>query len=626
MNRTKASSRLSPHLLILRKRHVCKRKKKVRTAENNQKPAAIMFVDVVESVRHLQRDEWGAVERMRSLLEKSMVLVSQHRGQTVERLGDGLFLRFEQVRDAVLCAKALHQMAQLEKLNNSSLEELQLRAGLHYAVVKTEVSGLYGFGVNLAARIAAMGEAGDTLLSAAARDQISVGFDADVSDLGLCYLKHIDEPVRVFRLQALQPISSDLRQAIALRMKTRPILAIMPFVLRSQGMLSQSATSLSGIISQQLTTVLSRSRLLHVISGLSSKALLGAELSLTSIYQALGADYVLIGQVDCADVHTPALASIQVHFQLWRSGSSEPLLDESVRASPSDALSQNSDLLCQLATSTCQSLLRVEQRLALGAAALPNLASHTLYLNAVDLLHKFSVQDFDRAGQMLLALSERAPRHADPWAWLARWHVFRVVQGWTDNSARDSAQALHCSERALERDPESPLALTMAGSVHAGVKRDPATAQKLYQQALEHNPNESMAWVMSGVAQGFLSAPQAALAASETALGLAPIDPLRCYYDSLSASAALFSGETARALELAQRAVKVNTGHGSAYRVLATAHIFMGQIDAARLAMGQMLAVEPHFTVQMYRHRVGVETPMTLEIERALRLAGLPDR
>jgi hypothetical protein len=124
-----------------------------------------------------------------------------------------------------------------------------------------------------------------------------VGFDAYVSDLGLCYLKHIDEPVRVFRLQALQPISSDLRQAIALRMKTRPILAIMPFVLRSQGMLSQSATSLSGIISQQLTTVLSRSRLLHVISGLSSKALLGAELSLTSIYQALGADYVLIGQV-----------------------------------------------------------------------------------------------------------------------------------------------------------------------------------------------------------------------------------------------------------------------------------------------------------------------------------------
>ena len=58
------------------------------------------------------------------------------------------------------------------------------------------------------------------------------------------------------------------------------------------------------------------------------------------------------------------------------------------------------------AVSRC--ILTIEQRLARGSEALPNLASHTLYLSAVDMLHRFSVGDFDRARQMLLALAAYA--------------------------------------------------------------------------------------------------------------------------------------------------------------------------------------------------------------------------
>lgn len=591
-----------------------------------QSITTVMFVDVVESVRHIQRDEAGSVGRMRSLMQLCADRVVDCGGQVIERLGDGLVLTFPTARHAVGCAQTLHRVADIEGESLSPEAQLRLRAGVHCAAIWSDANGLYGLGVNLTARLAAVGGPGDTVLSAEARDQLVVGLDSDVQDMGLCYLKHVEEPVRLFRLQRTRPMSSVLTEAIAARMKTRPTLAVMPFSLQLPSGPAPSSPGLADILSHQLVGQLSRSPMLHVISAMSTSAFRHSELPRAKAFSALGADYLLQGKVRTSSDVAIDGGRLDVEVQLWRSGSGEPVLVEAIGASALDALSFDSGLLGRITQSVSRCILKVEQRLARGSQALPNLASHTLYLSAVDLLHRFATRDFERARQMLLALSERAPRHPEPLAWLARWHVFRVVQGWTDDSARDSSEALSYSERALDRDPESALALTMAGSVYAGVRRDPGKAQGFYEQALKVNPNESMAWVMSGVAQGFLSIREPALAASETALGLAPLDPLRYYYDSLSASAALMSGETHRALELAQRAVDANACHGSAYRVLAAAQVLTGAVDDARVVIDRMLAIEPHFTVQSYLNRVGVDSPKTHEVAEALRLAGLPER
>lgn len=588
--------------------------------------ATIAFVDVVESVRHVQRDERRSIERMRDLMQSAVAVVAQHQGHVVERLGDGLVLRFDGVHQAVRCAKALHQLAADEGRALPETERLQLRAGVHHAPIWSDANGLYGLGVNLAARVAAMGGPGDTIVTASARDQLVAGLELDLHDLGLCYLKHVEEPVRLFRVQAARPLSVGLKQAIAARMKTRPTLAVMPFGLTLSGDVRATAPtpSVADIVSQQVIGQLSRSPMLHVISGMSTKALRDRSVPKAALFQALGADYLLLGQARACDAEAQS-SRLEVGYELWRAGSGEAVLADTQDAAVLDVLSPHSDLIARITQTVSHRVLAVEQRLARGMHALPNLASHTLYLTAVDLLHRFSVQDFERARQMLLALNERAPRHPEPLAWLARWHVFRVVQGWTDDSARDSTEALAYSEQALDRDPESALALTMAGSVYAGVRRDPGAAQGYYEQALKVNPNESMAWAMSGVAQGFMSIRELALAASETALGLAPFDPLRYYYDSLSASAALMSGETGRALELAQRSVYANACHGSAYRVLAAAKVLTGSVEEARGVMDRMLSIEPQFTVQTYLNRVGVDTPKSREVADALRLAGLPE-
>ena len=594
--------------------------------------ATIAFVDVVDSVRLIGQAEAQAVNRIRELLgHAARELVPRCDGQVAERRGDGLVLKFLHTRDAVRCATLMHRHAGDEPTAGTGAERLRLRAGLHKTTLLTDDEAVYGIGVNLAARIAALGQPGDTLMSSAARDELMASLDGQLEDLGPCWLKNVEQPVRLFRHREQPvPLPEDISQAISSRMRLRPTIAILPLEgARFGGDLGNVSGGdcgfgLGDVFADQLTRQLSQSSMLHVISALSTRALRGRDLAPQALYELLRADFVLRGRIDVDASPRERLQRVQLQLGLWRRGTDEPVWAEHVGAPASDLLSPHGEILGRVAHAVSQRILSIEQRAAQAAQALPNLASHTLYLNAVDLLHRFAIDDFNRARDLLLALSERAPRHAEPLAWLARWHVFRVVQGWSDHRQRDSDQALRYSERALDRDPKSSLALTMAGAVHAGVNRDAEVAQKYYAQALQHNPNDSLAWLMSGVARGFMNEREPALSASEMALGLAPVDPTRHYYDALAATAALRAGAYERCVALARRSIHANATHGTAYRSMAIALAKLERPDEAAETVRQLLGVEPHFTVKTYLARVPSQDANREHFAELLARAGLP--
>ena len=588
-----------------------------------KKTATVAFVDVVESVRLIADGEALAVQRIRDLLRRASELVSACRGQVAERRGDGLVLTFQLTRDAARCAVLLHGLAFEEHAHHPAAEPLRLRAGLHKTELLADGTALYGTGVNLAARIAALGNPGDTLMSSAARDELVAPIDGLLQDLGLCWLKHVDEPMRLFRHRSEHPpLPADIEQAISARMKLRPTLVVIPFAGTPHS--ADTSFGLGDVAVDQLIRQLSQSSMLHVISALSTQALRGRDMRPDQVYDLLRADYVLRCHIVVDSEGEDRHRRVQLHAELWRRGSDEPIWSDAFTGSALDLLSAHGDILGRVVYAVSHRILAIEQRAAKAVEALPNLASHTLHLAAVDLLHRFAIKDFGRARDLLVALSERAPRHAEPMAWLARWHVFRVVQGWSDDSRRDGEQALYYSERALDRDPCSALALTMTGSVHAGVKRDAQAAQTFYAQALQHNPNDSLAWLMSGVAQGFMNAPAPALAASETALGLAPADPTRHYYDALSATTALRAGEYERCVVLASRAITANGTHGTAYRSMAIAQAELGRDADAAETVRRLLSVEPHFTVKTYLARVPSQDANRERFAQLLQHAGLP--
>ena len=80
--------------------------------------------------------------------------------------------------------------------------------------------------------------------------------------------------------------------------------------------------------------------------------------------------------------------------------------------------------------------------------------------------------------------------------------------------------------------------------MHTNLLKQLDIGQERYEQALSINPNESLAWLLKGTLHAFKGEGEQAVYGTEHALRLSPLDPLRYFYDSLAATAALSAGRT----------------------------------------------------------------------------------
>lgn len=588
----------------------------------------VAVVDVVESVRLFDRDEAAQIARLRQLLRTlEREQVPEHGGVVLERRGDGLLAAFDDARCAAAAACAMHEAANgIASSGHGPDDRLCLRIGIHSARFVLDAGAAYGHGVNLAARIMALAQPGQTIVSEAVRDALNDPLDGTLRDLGWCHLKHLSHPVRAFELRpaegALPWLPGECSPAaaatLAMGLPVPPSIQARVAVLPLVPQPGQAAPPSTDVLLEQWTAALSTSPLLQVTSRMSSQAFKGRAVAPQAAGRLLGADFVLWGRVDSA-----ASGFLGLEVSLTHVDSGDCVWHHALVASEAACADAHSPVVAGVVDPVMQSLMVTEGRAA-GIRPLPNLALHTLHLTAVNRLHCFVRQEFDQAHALLQELRDRVPRHATPLAWLARWHVFRIVQGWSDNRDHDGAFALEYANRALEIDPTSSLALSMAGSVQAGVRLDMAAARSYYDRALEQNPNEPLAWLLKGVAHGFMGEGDAALQASERSLQLSPLDPMRYYFHSLSSAAAMGARRFERAVDLSERAIRANCMHGSAYRTLAIAQAMLGRETDASLTVQRLLAIEPGSSVRQFVARAAVDSAQNREFARALAMAGLP--
>ena len=161
----------------------------------------VLVVDLVESVRLIDQDEEGAVARWRGVVDrvKNDVLPA-HGGRLVKSLGDGMLLEFPRVQPAVNAAFAIQQTCNRANVGVAPQRQMLLRMGVQVSELIADEHDVYGRGVNLAARLTTLAGPGEIVVSASVRDQLTPMLDADVEDLGECYVKHLAQPVRAYRL------------------------------------------------------------------------------------------------------------------------------------------------------------------------------------------------------------------------------------------------------------------------------------------------------------------------------------------------------------------------------------------------------------------------------------------
>jgi adenylate cyclase len=577
----------------------------------------VVVVDMVESVRLMEANEEDTVRRWQHFVgEVATQVLPAQQGRLVKSLGDGLLCEFPDVASAVQSALDMQQLAAPLNKGRAAGEAIHMRIGAHTTDLIVDALDVYGSGVNLAARLATLAGPGEIVVSAEVRDGLTDGLDADFEDLGPCYLKHMQAPVRAYRVGAAGAAPVVTPAAMDDSVALLPSIAVIPFPLRAG---TTADAMLGEAIADDITAGLAKSGRLRVTSRLSATAFRDRQANAREIGAVLRVGYVLSGAVSVSG------QQLLVGIELTDAHSGEVLWVDSLRTSINDLFSGQGSLVSTVVAQTGTAILDAEIHRA-STASMPSLASYTLLLGAVALMHRGASQhDFARASMLLGQLAERHRRSSAPHAWLAKWHLLNVVQGWSPDPLQDAQFALDSSQRALDQDERDPLALTIDGQVRGFLRKDLAMAESRHLEALAINPSEPMAWLHLANVRSWRGEGSFAEEATRKALELSPLDPMKPYFESIAAAACLSSGQYRRAVDFARRSLRGHRSHTATYRVLAISLIQLGEADAARQVVADMRKLEPALTVSRFRERYpGAAFPHAEVYARALAEAGLP--
>lgn len=549
----------------------------------------VLVADVVESVRLMQEDEAGTVQRWRTFVDHVVhgLLLGQE-GRLVKSLGDGLMLEFPRVATAVGTAFAMQEAIAHGNEGVEPARRLHLRIGIHVSPLVVDEHDIYGHGVNLAARLTTLAGPDEIVVSADVRDQLTPALDADIEDLGECYVKHVQQPIRAFRVGA--PGEQPVIERGNLAEDLRATIAVIPFRPRALG---PTDDVLGQLLADEVISALSHSPEVNVISRLSTSAFQTRDLKLDDVSAYLRADYVVSGSyhVDSDRVTLKAdMAETRSMQVVWT---------QTLKGSVNGIVTGDDPLASRLVSEACAAMMVRELQRSQGLAP-QSLQNHTLLLSSIALMHRISPLAFQRSQQLLQVLIDRTPRLASPYAWMAKWHVLRVTQGWSADAQADGKAALDNTKRALDRDATLSLAMTVEGQVNTYILKRLDVAEQFYSQALQSNPNDSLAWLLKGTLHAFRDEGKEAVRHTRHALKLSPLDPLKYYFDSLAATAALAARQTQRAYSLAERSWQLNRTHASTARVLIVAAWQLGRFDDARSWVSQLLKLDPAFRISRF--------------------------
>jgi TolB-like protein/class 3 adenylate cyclase len=272
--------------------------------------AAILAADVAGYSRLMGADEEGTLERLKTLRRELLdPKIAEHHGRIVKTTGDGMLVEFASVVDAVRCAVAVQQAMPERNTGIGPDSHIELRIGINLGDVIVEDDDLYGDGVNIAARIEALADAGGVFVSNTVHDQVRDRLPFVFEDLDEQQVKNIARPVRVYRVRPEGPhpnppphagegSAHSARVGAAepppLPLPNKPSVAVLPFANMSGD--PEQEYFVDGMV-EEIITALSRIRWLFVIAHNSSFTYKGQSVDVKQVGRELGVRYVLEGSV-----------------------------------------------------------------------------------------------------------------------------------------------------------------------------------------------------------------------------------------------------------------------------------------------------------------------------------------
>jgi adenylate cyclase len=555
--------------------------------------AAILAADVVGYSRLVAANEAGTLSALRVVRADLMdPSFDQYGGRIVKTMGDGVLVEFPSAVDALRCAMAIQtQMATHD-------DELRLRIGVNVGDIVVEGSDILGDGVNIAARLEAIADPGGVAISGAVREYIAGRIDGTFRDGGVQNLKNIDRPINVWHWAPEKPRSSPIG---APSLPDKPSIAVLPFDNMSGD--PEQEYFADGVV-EALTAALSRIRSFFVIARNSAFVYKGKAINVREIRNDLGVAYVLEGSVQRAGNRvrfTVQLIETETGAHIWADRYDGQI----------DDIFDLQDRITEQVAGALQPSIRLAEIERARRKPPHDMGAYDYTMRA--LRHVWMLEK-DEAAKALVLLDKALEIDPDyPLASaLAGWcHAQGSVYNWADDIDAAKARALVHAEHAASVASDDPLVLTVLGTVHT-FARNYGAARVMLERAVALDSNAAWAYSRLGWLAVYADRPEEAQEFFDRALRLSPVDPMNFNNYVGIASALQVAGDDDAAANMFLRALDERPNAHWIHRNLAPALLGAGREQEAQRSFQMLVTAYPDMSVKRFKDAM-VFSPRVLD-------------
>jgi adenylate cyclase len=618
--------------------------------------SAILSADVEGYSRLMREDEEATVHTITTHRAAMTHMIEQYRGRVVDSPGDNILAEFTSVVDAVNCGVEIQRELAERNEELPDNRRMRFRIGINLGDVLEEGDRIYGDGVNIAARMESLADAGGICISGTVYDAIENKIGLEYEYLGEHEVKNIDKPIRAykvlsypgaaahrvvkakraagklrrntllaiaailvivvavgvwffyFRPPPIEPASVD---KMAFPLPDKPSIAVLPFDNLTG---DPKQEYFSDGLTEEIITTLSKAPGMFVIARNSTFTYKGKPVKIQQVAEDLGVRYVLEGSVrragDRVRVTAQLIDAIKGHH-LWAESYDRELKD----------IFALQDEITRKILSALEVRLWAGEQASTHRKVTDNLEAYLKTLQASVYLGRLDKEGTSLARQLAEEAMALDPNYARPYGILASCHTSDVFYGWSKSPRESLEQALELAQKAISLDETNPGGHMVLSSVYM-FKREYERAIAEAERAIALDPNYSPAYSQLGLAMQVAGMPQESIAPLEKAIRINPMAPA-IYFRRLGGSYSL-TGRYEDAIVQLKKGIRLGPDDIFTHILLAATYAWKGSDEEAHAEVSEVLRIQPGISLEAIAKR----SPLKNKDDRdrfidALRKAGL---
>jgi adenylate cyclase len=501
---------------------------------------------------------------------------------------------------------------------------MQFRIGVNLGDVIEEDGRIYGDGINIAARVESLSEAGGICISGRAYDQVENKLGLEYENLGEHQVKNITRPIRVYRVlsypgAAAHRVEPASVEEMAFPLPEKPSIAVLAFDNMSG---DPDQNYLADGISENIITALSYIPEMFVIARNSSFTYKGKPVKVQQISEELGVRYVLEGSVLKSE------DKVRITAQLIDALTGGHMWSERWDRDLKDLFSLLDEITMAVTVALQVELTEGEQvRLKFGSTW--NFEAWGYIVKGKSIFYKFGKEDMARSREFFEKAIKIDPKNAGAILLLAWTHKIDAHLGYTDSREESFKLSFELAKKSVAMNDKNSSVHSLL-SLLSLIQGDHEKAVEEGRKAIALGPNGAEAYLLFGEVLYQSGKFEEAVKMCEMAIRLHPHSPL--FYLGHTLNAYYWVGRYDESLAFAERLIDMGRKVGFPLGVVwglfgsALAKIKLGRMSEARQDADEILKIWPWYNLDYFgsisHYKDSAHAEQRID---ELRMAGIPE-